>query len=110
MYEVPVRSGKGVTDPAQGKWMEYSLLKVTYCPVCSLLWILCLPITTQADVLTTLISHQALSGECSSFSPQHPWSPTLPTGAFPREPTGASSACTAALACAFGAFGAGILL
>lgn len=60
------------------------------------LWILCLPITTQTDVLPTLLSHQALSGECSSFSPQHSWSRTLPKGAFPREHTGASSAYTAA--------------
>lgn len=85
-YEVLVRSGKGVADPAQGRWMDYCLLKVTYCPVCSLLWILCLPSTTQTDVLTLLLSPSSLGA--MQLSLQHSWPRTLPTGAFPREHMG----------------------
>lgn len=48
----------------QGSWMDYSLLKVTFCPIYSLLWlILCLAIPIQTEVITTLLSHKTLSRE-----------------------------------------------
>lgn len=84
----------------QGSWMDYCLLKVTFCPIYSLLWlILCLAIPIQTEMVTTLLSHKTLSRECSSFNLQHLWSRNILTGTFQWKHRAAGSARCCANRC-----------